>query len=400
MLCEAKCTELHFTKLPEVTFSVNIKKRGDKEMGYTVSFDASIKCKKSDLKGLLNHIERGSIDKKINHKNPNINNQKTENNFNFYFDKNQNDFSECTDLSQIENALSDRLKEVKKPLRKDAVIARPLILQLDPEYYNDSEDEDDDNNSVSAMLEWACNTFGKENIIGGSLHLDEASPHLHLIFTPVTDDGRLSQKDWFKSPKSLADMHNSLRTHMADNGFNIEMKRKKTSKHVKRLTETEYRDYKEIEEEAQNNKNNKYILDNKEKRLNNLQVSLNALKSDLEAREEVLADEIEKYKDKQKECDIRLSEALQAISECKALSDAMKDKDDWMSKTELAKHVTTRTGKTGFIKVNVLQEYTDSTDSTKNKISQADINKTIRDLESKLGIGDTYNKYNGYQYGD
>lgn len=290
-------------------------------MGYTVSFDASIKCKKSDLKGLLNHIERGSIDKKINHKNPNINNQKTENNFNFYFDKNQNDFSECTDLSQIENALSDRLKEVKKPLRKDAVIARPLILQLDPDYYNDNEDEDDNNDSVSAMLEWACNTFGKENIIGGSLHLDEASPHLHLIFTPVTDDGRLSQKDWFKSPKSLADMHNSLRTHMADNGFNIEMKRKKTSKHVKRLTETEYRDYKEIEEEAQNNKNNKYILDNKEKRLNNLQVSLNALKSDLEAREEVLADEIEKYKDKQKECDIRLSEALQAKEEYMTLCD-------------------------------------------------------------------------------
>ena len=366
-------------------------------MGYTVSFDASIKCKKSDLKGLLNHIERGAIDKKINHKNPNINNQKTENNFNFYFDKNQNDFSECTDLSQIENALTERLKEVKKPLRKDAVIARPLILQLDPEYYNDSEDEDDNNDSVSAMLEWACNTFGKENIIGGSLHLDEASPHMHLIFTPVTNDGRLSQKDWFKSPKSLADMHNSLRTHMADNGFNIEMKRKKTSKHVKRLTETEYRDYKEIEEEAQNNKNNKYILDNKEKCLNNLQVSLNALKSDLEAREKVLADEIEKYKVKQKECDTKRSEALQAISECKALLDAMKDKDDWMSKTELAKHVTTRTGKTGFIKVNVLQEYTDS---TKVKISQSDINKSISALESKLGIGDTYNKYNGYQYGD
>jgi hypothetical protein len=401
VLCEAKCTELHFAKLPEVTFSVNIKKRGDKNMGYTVSFDASIKCKKSDLKGLLNHIERGTIDKKINHKNPNINNQKTENNFNFYFDKNQNDFSECTDLSQIENALSDRLKEVKKPLRKDAVIARPLILQLDPEYYKDSEDyedyEEETERSVAVMLEWACSTFGKENIIGGSVHLDEASPHMHLIFTPVTDDGRLSQKDWFKSPSSLADMHNSLRTHMADNGFNIEMKRKKTSKHVKRLTETEYRDYKEIEEEAQNNKNTKYILDRKENRLNTLQASLDAQKSDLEAREKVLADEIEKYKVKQKECDIKRSEALKAISECKTLSDAMKDKDEWMSKTELAKHVTTRAGKTGFIKVNVLQEYTDS---TKVKISQSDINKSISALESKLGIGDTYNKYNGYQYGD
>ena len=303
-------------------------------MSYTVSFDASIKCKKNDLKGLLNHIERGSIDKKMNHKNPNINNQETEKNMNFYFDKNQNDFLECTDLSQIETALNDRLKEVKKPLRKDAVIVRPLILQLDPSFYDEYEDEN--NESITTMIEWACKTFGKENIIGGSLHLDEASPHLHLLFTPVTDDGRLSQKDWFTSPKSLADMHNSLREHMADNGYDIEMKRKKTSKQVKRLTESEYRDYKEIEEEAQNNKNTKYILDKKEKRLNDLQVSLNALKSDLEAREEVLDKEIEKYKDKQKECDITQSEALQAKQKYISLSKQLENKEIELNEREKA----------------------------------------------------------------
>lgn len=303
-------------------------------MSYTVSFDASIKCKKNDLKGLLNHIERGTIDKKMNHKNPNINSEETEKNMNFYFDKNQNDFLECTDLSQIETVLNDRLKEVKKPLRKDAVIVRPLILQLDPSFYDEYEDEN--NESITTMIEWACNTFGKENIIGGSLHLDEASPHLHLLFTPVTDDGRLSQKDWFTSPKSLADMHNSLREHMADNGYDIEMKRKKTSKQVKRLTESEYRDYKEIEEEAQNNKNTKYILDKKEKRLNDLQVSLNALKSDLEAREEALNKEIEKYKDKQKECDTKQSEALQAKEKYISLSKQLENKEIELNEREKA----------------------------------------------------------------
>mgnify|MGYP000876194889 CR=1 FL=1 len=349
-------------------------------MSYTVSFDASIKCKKNDLKGLLNHIERGSIDKKMNHKNPNINNNLTENNLNFYFDKNQNTFSECSDLSQIETALEDRLKTVKKPLRKDAVIVRPLILQLDPEYYRDYEDEDSE--SIDTMVEWACKTFGKENIIGGSLHLDEASPHLHLLFTPVTDDGRLSQKDWFTSPKSLADMHNSLREHMSNAGYDIEMSRKKTSKQVKRLTESEYRDYKEIEEEAQNNKNTKYILDKKENRLNELQASLKARERDLNAREEALALQEAELQAKQEKCDTKHSEALQAISECKALSDAMKDKEEWMSKTTLAKPVE-RNGKTGFIKVNVLQEYTKS---MKPKMSQADINKSIAGLDYRLNI--------------
>jgi hypothetical protein len=295
-----------------------------------ISFDASIKIKKSEIRGLLNHIERGAIDKKMNHKNPNINHQETEKNMNFYFDKNEDDFLECTDIAQIENALMERLKKVKKPLRKDAVIVRPLILQLDPKFYNDCEDEDND--SISTMIEWACETFGKENIVGGSLHLDEAAPHLHLLFTPVTEDGRLSQKDWFKSPTELAQMHNSLRKYMSDNGYDIEMKRKKTKKQVQRLTETEYRDYKELEKEALNIKYNNDILKGKSKRLSKLQESLNDREkeldnreSDLNAREDSLRQQQLTIQAIHRETLKKRSEALKAIEECEALADEMKN---------------------------------------------------------------------------
>lgn len=309
--------------------SVKLKEK-EKKMSYTVSFDASIKIKKSEIRGILNHIERGAIDKKMNHKNPNINNQETEKNINFYFDKNEDDFLECTDITQIENALMERLKKVKKPLRKDAVIVRPLILQLDPEFYNDCEDEDND--SISTMIEWACETFGKENIVGGSLHLDEAAPHLHLLFTPVTEDGRLSQKDWFKSPTELAQMHNSLRTHMSDNGYDIEMKRKKTKKQVKRLTETEYRDYKELEKEALNIEYNNNILKSKSKRLSKLQASLNDREKDLDDRESDLNAREDSLRQQQltiqaihRETLKKRSEALKAIEECEALAEELKD---------------------------------------------------------------------------
>jgi hypothetical protein len=334
VLCGAKCTVLHFARLMrsyrECDFRSLKLKEKEKKMSYTVSFDASIKIKKSEIRGLLNHIERGAIDKKMNHKNPNINNQETEKNINFYFDKNENGFSECTDITQIENALMERLKKVKKPLRKDAVIVRPLILQLDPEFYNDCEDEDND--SIEAMIEWAWETFGKENIVGGSLHLDEAAPHLHLLFTPVTEDGRLSQKDWFKSPSELAQMHNSLRTHMSDNGYDIEMKRKKTKKQVKRLTETEYRDYKELEKEALNIEYNNNILKSKSKRLSKLQASLNDREkdlddreSDLNAREKSLMQQQLTIQAIHREALKKRSEALKAIEECEALADELKD---------------------------------------------------------------------------
>lgn len=364
-------------------------------MSYTVSFDASIKCKKNDLKGLLNHIERGLIEKKMNHKNPNINNQETGKNINFYFDKNENDFSECTDISQIENALTDRLKTVKKPLRKDAVIVRPLILQLDPEYYRDYEDEDYD--SIDTMIEWAFNTFGQENIIGGSLHLDEASPHLHLLFTPVTDDGRLSQKDWFKSPKELTEMHNSLRKYMSDFGYDIEMNRKKTTKQVKRLTETEYRDYKELEEKALNVKNDSYMLEKKSKRLNNLQASLKARESDLKAREEALASQWAEIQAKQEEAFKMQSDASERLSECdKLLNDIENAKLDtsfekWASsKQGLCIKVKNTEGKIAFKPINVLDTY---------KADKAKTTANLRYREQNLfGIGEADSKNNGYDY--
>lgn len=343
-------------------------------MSYTVSFDASIKCKKNDLKGLLNHIERGSIDKKINHKNPNINNNLTENNLNFYFNKNEDDLIECTDISQIENALSERLKEVKKPLRKDAVIVRPLILQLDPEYYRDYEEEN--NESITTMIEWVWNTFGKENIIGGSVHLDEASPHLHLLFTPVTDDGRLSQKDWFKSPKELTEMHNSLREYMSNAGFDIEMNRKKTTKQVKRLTETEYRDYKKIEEESKR---------------------LKARENDLKAREEALKQQQLNIQAIQEKALKTQSDASERLSQCtKLLNDIENAKLDtsfekWASsKQGLGIKVKNKDGKSHFEEVNVLDTY---------KADKAKTTANLRYREQNLfDIGEAASKNDGYNY--
>ncbi|MEG9246842.1 plasmid recombination protein [Arthrobacter sp. Soc17.1.1.1] len=102
---------------------------------------------------------------------------------------------------------SARLAQVKKPLRKDAVVMRGVMLQLDPTWF-DTHCPDwrtDGLNEVArrlveTQLIWACKEFGQKNVMGGSLDLDETSPHLQLSVIPVTADGRLSQKDFFKGP--------------------------------------------------------------------------------------------------------------------------------------------------------------------------------------------------------
>ena len=47
-------------------------------------------------------------------------------------------------------------------------------------------------NDIYPMLE---EEYGRENILGAAIHLDESKPHLHLDVVPLTNDGRLSAKE-------------------------------------------------------------------------------------------------------------------------------------------------------------------------------------------------------------
>lgn len=213
-------------------------------MAYTMSFDASVKLKKGNPGGLTQHIARDVLEaegKTLNHSNPNIDKDFTSDNVTLVYDREIGDFRPCKKASEITDAINARLGDVKRPLRKDAVIVRPLILQLDPEWYEDHEDEGERQASYDAMAEWLVGTFGAENLAYLSVHMDEESPHIHAGFVPVTEDGRLSQKDWFPNPSALRAMHDDLRAFMSAKGYDIEKDRKKGQKYVKRLSEAEYR---------------------------------------------------------------------------------------------------------------------------------------------------------------
>ena len=45
---------------------------------------------------------------------------------------------------------------------------------------------------IYPMLE---DEYGRENILGAAIHLDESKPHLHIDVVPLTEDGRLSAKE-------------------------------------------------------------------------------------------------------------------------------------------------------------------------------------------------------------
>jgi hypothetical protein len=96
------------------------------------------------------------------------------------------------------NKLADeRIKEGyigTKAIRKDAVKVVSALFTSDNEFFQ-KKPLREQKKFFDDCYTWACERFGKDNIISAVVHMDEQTPHLHIEFVPLTTDGRLSAYD-------------------------------------------------------------------------------------------------------------------------------------------------------------------------------------------------------------
>jgi len=192
-----------------------------------LSFDVSTKLQRNDVKGYINHVFRKSDDKDLRHKNEEIDDDRTKYNIDFTIDG-----------KSFDERLAHRLKSYNsitktgkvRNLRSDAVIARGFLLQPSPEMFENKSMKEKKaimKKFTEDALPFVAAEFGGYiNVLGASVHLDETNPHLHVGVCPMTEDGRLSQKDFFKGPRHLATMHKKFRKYMNERGWDFEVENK------------------------------------------------------------------------------------------------------------------------------------------------------------------------------
>lgn len=189
----------------------------------TLSFHAGTegKTKRGNLKGVLNHMLRKTMDKHKNHGNEMIDPERTKYNL---------DWSK--DNRPVDELVDERLEKEytgKKKLRSDAVVLREVIVQPSAEVFvglSEAEKQQKAIQFTNDSLAWFGDEFGEENIMAASLHADETNPHAHIMVMPMTKDGRLSQKDFFKGPADLERQHREYRSFMNERGWDFDLENK------------------------------------------------------------------------------------------------------------------------------------------------------------------------------
>ena len=119
----------------------------------------------------------------------------------------------------------------KKALRKDAIWSVNTMLTGSHEELTEiAKDPKKLQEWMKANLEWCESTFGKENIVRFKVHLDEKTPHIHCVWCPITEDGRLSAQEWIGNSKKLEALQSSYAEKMKT--FGLERGISSDKKHV------------------------------------------------------------------------------------------------------------------------------------------------------------------------
>lgn len=107
--------------------------------------------------------------------------------------------------------------------RKDAVTAIELVLQVgDQTHWREMPTAEHPHGKPKAGMkakmrelalaasEVAIKEFGAGNVVGIDLHLDESSPHVHIVVTPITTDGKLQAKKWLDGKATCAKLRRRI----------------------------------------------------------------------------------------------------------------------------------------------------------------------------------------------
>lgn len=108
-----------------------------------------------------------------------------------------------SDGKSFTEAYKQKIKESdyykKHKVRKDAVRGIEVMLS-----YSNQKGEDMSKMNLDewkkANVEWLQETFGKENVVSATLHMDEATPHIHAIIIPMVNE-RLNASHYMKGMK-------------------------------------------------------------------------------------------------------------------------------------------------------------------------------------------------------
>ena len=90
--------------------------------------------------------------------------------------------------------IQKRIEQSGCRTRKDSTRFIDTLITASPEFFR-GKSKKEIASFFQRATDFMIGRVGKENIVSAVVHMDEKTPHLHLIFVPLTEDNRLCAKE-------------------------------------------------------------------------------------------------------------------------------------------------------------------------------------------------------------
>lgn len=215
-------------------------------MSYAIIRNANYK--KDNLAGLYKHNER----KNTNYSNKDINKNHLLKNYSIK--QCNTTYSNALKILQQENNLNGRII-------KTTNVVCEFIITSDKEFF-EQIGEEETKRYFQTAYDFVANYkgLGEKYIISAKVHMDESTPHLHLVFVPVihTKDKngnnieKIACSQYWKGKDSYRQLQDNFHKYIIEHGFDLERGNIKENAHIPIETLKQITNYDNIKYELTN----------------------------------------------------------------------------------------------------------------------------------------------------
>ena len=135
--------------------------------------------------------------------------------------KSKNNFHIVQPVTSYKKESDSRIELSGCKTRKDSVRFVDTLITASADFFKGKSIEQI-RVFFQTAVDFLAKKIGKDNIFTAVVHMDEKTPHMHLCFTPITEDGRLSAKEIIGNRTQLTKWQDDFFNHMVKSFPNIE----------------------------------------------------------------------------------------------------------------------------------------------------------------------------------
>ena len=111
--------------------------------------------------------------------------------------------------------IQSRIEQAGCRTRRDSTRFVDTLITASPEFF-EKKSPKEIQEFFQRAADFLIGRVGKENIVSAVVHMDEKTPHLHLVFVPLTKDNRLCAKEIIGNRANLTKWQDDFHAYMVE----------------------------------------------------------------------------------------------------------------------------------------------------------------------------------------